>query len=101
MACEMRTHGADEHADDTRVQMSPPRAEISQERETMNSKKNQGAKKVINKYLPRLLVGAVIGLGIAGAFVSTGCNTVHGAGEDLERGGEKLQGTSERHGANP
>ena len=67
----------------------------------MNSQKNQGAVKLVNKHLSRLIAGALIGLGVAGTFVSSGCNTVHGAGEDLERGGEKLQGTSERHGANP
>jgi entericidin B len=26
--------------------------------------------------------------------VLTGCNTIEGAGKDLERGGEKLQGTA-------
>jgi len=27
------------------------------------------------------------------------CNTTKGAGRDIERGGEKLQGAAERHGA--
>lgn len=28
---------------------------------------------------------------LASAFVLTGCNTVAGAGKDIERGGEKVQ----------
>ncbi len=36
---------------------------------------------------------AVIALMFA-AGVMTGCNTIHGAGKDIERGGEKLQGTA-------
>ena len=36
---------------------------------------------------------AVIALMFA-AGVMTGCNTIQGAGKDIERGGEKLQGTS-------
>ncbi len=27
----------------------------------------------------------------------TGCNTIQGAGKDIERGGEKLQGSAERN----
>lgn len=30
------------------------------------------------------------------AFVA-GCNTMHGAGQDIERGGEKIQQESNRH----
>ncbi len=36
---------------------------------------------------------AVIALMFA-AGVMTGCNTIQGAGKDIERGGEKLQGTA-------
>lgn len=31
---------------------------------------------------------------IFAAGVMTGCNTIAGAGKDIERGGEKLQGTA-------
>ena len=65
----------------------------------MNSHKNRGATKLVNKHLPRVLACALIGLGMAAAAVSNGCNTVKGAGEDLERGGEKLQNSADRHGA--
>lgn len=65
----------------------------------MNAEKNRGASKYLNTYLPRVMAGALIGLGIAAAVVSVGCNTVKGAGADLERGGEKLQGSAERNGA--
>ncbi|PMC16875.1 entericidin EcnA/B family protein [Oligella urethralis] len=33
----------------------------------------------------------VLALGLAGAVFATGCNTVHGAGEDIEAGGEAIQ----------
>jgi predicted small secreted protein len=33
---------------------------------------------------------------LAVAFVSSGCNTIQGAGKDLERGGEKIQDTAEK-----
>lgn len=35
-------------------------------------------------------LAAVILLGLILAFV-TGCNTIEGAGEDIERGGERIQ----------
>jgi entericidin B len=31
------------------------------------------------------------------AFFATGCNTMAGAGKDIERGGEKVQGAAERN----
>jgi predicted small secreted protein len=31
------------------------------------------------------------------AFFATGCNTMSGAGKDIERGGEKIQGAAERY----
>ena len=35
---------------------------------------------------------------IAGVFGSlTGCNTMAGAGRDMERGGEKLQDSAQQH----
>lgn len=29
-------------------------------------------------------------------LLAVGCNTIHGAGEDIERGGEKIQEKSDR-----
>ena len=31
------------------------------------------------------------------AFFATACNTMEGAGRDIERGGEKIQGAAERN----
>ena len=31
------------------------------------------------------------------ALFAAGCNTMEGAGKDIERGGEKIQGTAERN----
>jgi entericidin B len=36
---------------------------------------------------------AVLALLVAGG-VMAGCNTIQGAGKDIERGGERIQGTS-------
>ncbi|WP_373454205.1 entericidin A/B family lipoprotein [Bordetella genomosp. 1] len=33
---------------------------------------------------------------LAVAAVTAGCNTVSGAGKDIERGGEKIQGAANR-----
>jgi len=33
----------------------------------------------------------LIALSLAGILASFGCNTVHGLGQDIERGGEKTQ----------
>ena len=33
----------------------------------------------------------IFGCALAGIFGSVGCNTVHGLGHDIERGGEKTQ----------
>jgi entericidin B len=32
---------------------------------------------------------------LAGMVLVTGCNTMHGAGKDIERGGEKVQGAAD------
>ena len=39
----------------------------------------------------RLLALAIV------ALVAAGCNTMAGAGKDIERGGEKMQGAAERN----
>ena len=31
------------------------------------------------------------------AFFAAGCNTMSGAGKDMERGGEKIQGAADRN----
>lgn len=56
----------------------------------MNSRNNVGIKGFVNRVLPCAMITTLIGLGIAAAVLS-GCNTVEGAGRDIERGGEKLQ----------
>ena len=33
---------------------------------------------------------------LAAMLIVAGCNTIQGAGKDLERGGEKVQGAAER-----
>ncbi len=33
----------------------------------------------------------VLVLALLAASLSAGCNTIHGAGKDIERGGEKIQ----------
>ena len=40
----------------------------------------------------RTLIALVLIAGFAG-----GCNTMSGAGKDIERGGEKIQGAAERN----
>jgi predicted small secreted protein len=39
----------------------------------------------------RTLSVVVFGCALTGIFGSLGCNTVHGLGQDIERGGEKTQ----------
>ncbi|HTJ99815.1 MAG TPA: entericidin A/B family lipoprotein [Bordetella sp.] len=34
---------------------------------------------------------------LAVATLSAGCNTVSGAGKDIQQGGEKIQGAADRH----
>ncbi|ANN66405.1 entericidin A/B family lipoprotein [Bordetella bronchialis] len=40
---------------------------------------------------------AILAVLLAIAALSAGCNTVSGAGKDIERGGEKIQGAADRH----
>ena len=44
---------------------------------------------MIKKFLALACAAALMAL--------AGCNTIKGAGEDIERGGEKLQGAAERN----
>ena len=41
----------------------------------------------------RILAGLIL-LGVLGAIA--GCNTMHGLGQDIERGGEKIQNKAAR-----
>jgi len=34
---------------------------------------------------------------LAFSALVAGCNTMHGAGQDIERGGEKIQGAADRN----
>ena len=38
------------------------------------------------------IIATIVALSVVGLFA--GCNTVEGVGKDVERGGEKLQGTA-------
>jgi entericidin B len=38
----------------------------------------------------------LLALTLAVSFVLSGCNTIQGAGKDLERGGEKIQDSAEK-----
>jgi len=44
--------------------------------------------------LTRLLASLCV-MGLLGSV--TACNTVHGAGQDIERGGEKIQQKADEH----
>jgi entericidin B len=44
--------------------------------------------------ITRLARIAGVVLALAGGVAVTACNTVEGAGKDLERGGEKVQGAA-------
>jgi len=48
----------------------------------------------IIQLLGRFLMKTILALLLTSTFVLTGCNTVAGAGKDLERGGEKVQDTA-------
>lgn len=45
----------------------------------------------------RVLALTFVTIGLLG--VSYGCNTTKGAGKDMERAGDKIQNSAERHGA--
>lgn len=49
---------------------------------------------MLNRTLAKLLTPLLI-TGLAVVF--TGCNTMHGAGKDIERGGEKIQEKADQH----
>ncbi|MEI2415039.1 entericidin A/B family lipoprotein [Orrella sp. JC864] len=43
-----------------------------------------------------MLRKAILAMLVAASAVAAGCNTVDGAGRDIERGGEKIQGAANR-----
>lgn len=43
-----------------------------------------------------MLNKAILAMLVAMSAVTAGCNTIGGAGEDIERGGEKIQGAADR-----
>ena len=51
---------------------------------------------LINQLKERDMIRELFAILIA-AYVLAGCNTVAGAGKDIERGGEKLQNSAERN----
>jgi len=52
---------------------------------------------VMNRlFLRRIFFALLLASSLAGIFGSFACNTVHGVGEDLERGGEKTEDAADR-----
>jgi predicted small secreted protein len=47
------------------------------------------------KNLRRIFAGLIVAGWVGSIFGSFGCNTVHGLGRDIERGGEKTQDAAE------
>lgn len=44
------------------------------------------------------LIRLIASLSLAGLVaIASGCNTMHGAGKDIERGGEKIQQKADEH----
>lgn len=41
--------------------------------------------------IKKISSGLLLAFSLAGTLASLGCNTVHGMGQDIERGGEKTQ----------
>jgi entericidin B len=45
----------------------------------------------------KLLSAVVLGTFVAGLLGMAGCNTMKGAGKDIQRGGEKLENSADRN----
>ena len=45
----------------------------------------------------KILSTTLIGAFVASAFALAGCNTIQGAGKDVEKGGEKIQKEAVEH----
>jgi entericidin B len=57
---------------------------------------NAGGLTRLNTYKEKIMVRTLMAVLLV-AFFATGCNTMQGAGKDIERGGEKIQGSAERN----
>ena len=49
----------------------------------------------------KLLSAVVLGAFVAGLVGMTGCNTMKGAGQDIQKGGQKLENSAERNKSKP
>ena len=47
-------------------------------------------------FLEKIFSALIIASSLAGILTSMACNTVHGLGEDIERGGEKTQDAADK-----
>jgi predicted small secreted protein len=47
--------------------------------------------------LKKILTTTLLGAFISSAFIIAGCNTMEGAGRDIEKGGEKVQKEATEH----
>ena len=47
--------------------------------------------------LKKILSTTLIGAFVASTFALAGCNTIQGAGKDVEKGGEKIQKEAAEH----
>jgi len=45
----------------------------------------------------KLLSSTILGALVVSAFAISGCNTMQGAGKDIEKGGEKIQKEAVEH----
>jgi len=45
----------------------------------------------IMQIIKKISFSLLLAFSLAGTLASVGCNTVHGMGQDIERGGEKTQ----------
>jgi predicted small secreted protein len=49
----------------------------------------------------KLLSAVVLGAFVAGLAGMAGCNTMKGAGQDIQKGGQKLENSAERNKSKP
>src|SRR4051812_22048259 len=68
------------------------------------AKRVQAQETVLNRngveiMMRKLLSAVVLGTFVVGLFSMAGCNTMSGAGKDVQRGGQKLEDSAERNKA--
>ena len=66
------------------------------------AKRVQAQETVLNRngvviMMRKLLSAVVLGTFVAGLFAMSGCNTMKGAGQDIQKGGEKLENSADRN----